>query len=84
MKKLRQNVYLPLDLSEKLDKYAERLGMTKPMLIILAVRAGLDALIRALAPEDALTTERWAEIINEAERLKNEWQKTQSNAPGRE
>lgn len=84
MAKVRMNVYLPADLSEKLDTYCKRFDMPKNQLLIMATRAGLDALIRAIAPEDALTTARWAEIINEAERLKNEGQKAQSNAPGRE
>jgi hypothetical protein len=73
--KIRMNVYLPRNLSERLDGYALRFGLTKSMLVTISVQAGLDAIVRALAPEDALTTEKWAEILAAASQREAELEK---------
>jgi hypothetical protein len=63
MKKVRFNLYMDQELSDRLEMNSKRFDLPKSALVTMSVRAGLDTIIRAMAPEDALTTERWAEII---------------------
>jgi len=57
------NLFIPLDINAKLDKWAEKLELPKSSLINLSVRAGLDAIIRAIEPAEAFEPEKWAEIL---------------------
>jgi len=62
-KKYRMNLYLPVEINEKLDYWSEKIELPKSNLINLAVRAGLDAIIRAIDPTAAFDPQQWAEII---------------------
>lgn len=62
-KKRRMNLFIPLDINEKLEKWAAKLELPKSTLINLSVRAGLDAIIRAIEPAEAFEPAKWAEII---------------------
>lgn len=62
-KKYRMNLYIPLEINEKLDQWSEKLELPKSSLINLSVRAGLDAIIRAVDPTAAFDPQQWAEIV---------------------
>jgi len=66
--KKRINVYISPDLDRKIDDYAKKFSVTKSTLVTMSVQAGLDAIIRALAPQDAITPEIMASLISEMDK----------------
>ena len=62
-RKKRLNLYIPIDVDQNLERWAEKFDLSKTVLINLSIRAGLDAIIRAISPQDALSPEQWADII---------------------
>lgn len=62
-KKFRMNLYIPVDVNEKLELWSEKIELPKSNLINLAIRAGLDTIIRAIDPVAAFEPEQWAEIV---------------------
>lgn len=61
--KKRINLELPQDLGDKLDIWSVKWDMPKTSLINLSIRAGLDAIIRTMSPQDAYTPEQMADIV---------------------
>jgi hypothetical protein len=61
-KSIRVWTYVPPTLNEQLSEWADRLGITKSVLISLSTSAGLAAIIRTIAPQEAFTPEQLAEI----------------------
>lgn len=59
----RMNLFIAEDQNEKLEKWSNRLAISKSNLINLAIRAGLDSIIRAVEPAESLTDEQWARIL---------------------
>lgn len=53
------------ELSDKLNHWSKKLGLTKSQLAGMAITAGFDAILRAVSPVDALTAEQWAKITLE-------------------
>lgn len=49
--KRRVNIYLPDDLDKKIDLQAERLGLSRAKIALLAISAGIDALTLATNPD---------------------------------
>lgn len=64
-KKHRINLFIPGDLDESLQGYADRLGISKTTLIGISVRAGLGTVVRIAFPEEALSASQWAAITAE-------------------
>lgn len=62
-KKHRINLFIPLDLDQALERWSVKFDISKTVLINLSIRAGLDAIVRAISPQDALSPEQWADII---------------------
>ena len=62
-KKFRMNLYIPVDINEKLELWSEKIELPKSNLINLAIRAGLDSIIRAIDPTAAFDPETWAQIV---------------------
>jgi metal-responsive CopG/Arc/MetJ family transcriptional regulator len=48
---VRITISLPADLSETMDKFAERNGLSKSMVVTLAARAGFQAIAIASDPQ---------------------------------
>lgn len=49
--------------AEKIDHWAEKLGLTKGQLYNMAILAGLDSIIRAIDPVSSLTPEQIAALV---------------------
>ena len=54
---------VPLPVNVEIDKYAALAAMSKTQFIGVLVQLGLNAWIRAYAPEKMLTPEDWARIV---------------------
>lgn len=67
IKNHRINIYIAEDQNEKLDKWSKRMAISKTNLINLSIRAGLDAIIRAVEPAESLSEEQWAKILKSME-----------------
>lgn len=55
------------ELNEKLTGWSNRLGISKAQLANMAIQAGLGSIIRAVAPEESMSADKWAEIIKAAQ-----------------
>lgn len=53
---------VPLPINEQLDYWASLAGMQKGAFISIVIQLGLQAWIRAYAPEKTLSPEDWAKI----------------------
>jgi len=54
-----------------IKKYAGEYGVTMSQFSGLCVRAGMQSLLRAIAPEEALSAAKWAEIVTEMKKVAN-------------
>lgn len=58
------------DINEELKYWAVELGMQKTAFISLCIRAGLKAVIRSVSPEDAISSDKLAEVLRAVEAQK--------------
>lgn len=56
------------EIDEKLRMWAPRLGVDMSQLAGMAIVAGLDSILRAVAPAESLKPEQWAAIFAAMER----------------
>jgi hypothetical protein len=56
---------VPDELNKKIDEWYPKVGLTKSQLAGLAIQAGFDAILRAIAPVESVTPEKWAQITLE-------------------
>jgi len=54
---------VPININVEIDKYAGLAAMSKTQFIGVLVQLGLNAWIRAYAPEKMLSPEDWARIV---------------------
>jgi len=54
---------VPIEVNDKLDIWYRKLGITKSALITLCIHAGLNSVIRAVSPEESISTEKLAELM---------------------
>jgi hypothetical protein len=59
---------IPQDVGDQLDYWYVKLGIPKTALVALCVQAGLKAVIRGVAPEEAFTPEQWKKILDVKEK----------------
>lgn len=55
---------VPKAVGDSLDYWYVELGIPKTALVALCVQAGLKAVIRGIAPEQAFTPEQWKNILD--------------------
>lgn len=55
---------VPQEVGDKIDYWYVKLGIPKTALVALCVQAGLKAVIRGIAPEEAFTPEQWNKILD--------------------
>ena len=58
---------VPADVKEKIDEWAYKLGLSKSQFINICVQAGLYSVIRTIKPEDAVSPEYMALIVQAME-----------------
>lgn len=63
---------IPKDVGDSLDYWYVKLGIPKTALVALCVQAGLKAVIRGIAPEEAFTAEQWKKILSVEEKKEGE------------
>lgn len=61
----RTYITLGPELEAKLKELSARMGVTKTQLISMCVTAGMGNVMRAFYPEEAITAEKYAQIIAE-------------------
>jgi hypothetical protein len=67
---------IPQDVGDQLDYWYVKLGIPKTALVALCVQAGLKAVIRGIAPEEAFTPEQWQKILNLKDKTEGDIEKT--------
>jgi hypothetical protein len=65
----RLNVRLGSEDDALIRKFAPQFGLTLSQLGGLAIHAGLKAILRAVSPEDAISPEKYAEMIKAVQDL---------------
>lgn len=63
----RVTARIPDEVDEKVKVWSEKLGVTQSQLMGMAIQAGIDSIIRAISPADALTPVQWAAIVKAVE-----------------
>ena len=61
-------ITLTTDFDEKFSAWADRLGVTKSQFGNMCLQAGINSLIRAVAPEEAFTPEQIVKIMDAAKK----------------
>lgn len=59
-------ISVTFEFDERFSSWAKRLGITKSQFGNMCLQAGMNSLIRAVAPEEAFTPEMLVKIIQEA------------------
>lgn len=59
------------EIGQKIVEMSKEYGITQSQLGGMAIQAGLNAIVRAVKPEQALSPEIWAKIAHEMEKLKD-------------
>jgi predicted DNA-binding protein len=67
------------EFNEKLNFWAKKIGISKGALVQMCISAGLGNIIRAISPEDAVTPEFMAKIVQEYQ--KNEASASEKQLP---
>jgi len=65
--KFKVQTNFPVELVELVDKWAEKLGLSRSQMVAISCRAGITHIIAAVSPADAFTPEKLAEIIKLAQ-----------------
>ena len=68
----RLNVRVSDELGVMIEKYAHEFGVTQSQFSGMCIQAGLGSILRAVKPEEAIPVEKWAQIVQEVERLKEQ------------
>lgn len=68
----RLNVRVSDELGVLIEKYASEFGVTQSQFSGMCIQAGLGSILRAVKPEEAISVEKWAQIVQEVERLKEQ------------
>jgi hypothetical protein len=55
---------VPGEVGEKLEYWYVQLGIPKTALVAMCIQAGLKAIIRGIAPEEAFSPEQWSKILS--------------------
>jgi hypothetical protein len=55
---------VPGEVGDQLDYWYVKLGIPKTALVAMCIQAGLKAIIRGIAPEEAFTPEQWQKILD--------------------
>lgn len=63
----RVTVRIPDEMAEKVAHWADRLGVTQSQLMGMSMQAGMDNIIRAVAPAESITPELLAKIAKAIE-----------------
>lgn len=66
----RLSVRVSDELGVNIEKYANEFGVTQSQFSGMCIQAGLGAILRAVKPEEAITVEKWALIVQEIDKLK--------------
>lgn len=67
---------VPQDVGDQLDFWYVKLGIPKTALVALCVQAGLKAVIRGVAPEEAFTPEQWQKILDVNKKTEDDIEKS--------
>lgn len=51
------------ELNDKLIYWAQRLGVSKSVLIAMCIQAGLNSVVRSVYPEEVLPADKLAEVV---------------------
>lgn len=54
---------VPDDTKARLTEWCERLSVAESQLAGMSIQAGLDSIIRAVAPVESVTPDQWAQIV---------------------
>ena len=54
---------VPAEVGDSLEYWYVKLGIPKTSLVAMSIQAGLKAIIRGIAPEEAFTPEQWSKIL---------------------
>lgn len=68
----RVNVRITEEVDEKVKVWSNKLGISQSQLMGMAIQAGLDTIIRAVAPAETFSAGQWAEIVAAYEKKKEE------------
>jgi antitoxin component of RelBE/YafQ-DinJ toxin-antitoxin module len=63
----RVTARIPDEVDEKVKVWSLKLGVTQSQLMGMAIQAGIDSIIRAVSPVDAMSPSQWAAIIKAME-----------------
>jgi len=55
-----------------IEKYSTEFGVTQSQFSGMCIQAGLGSILRAVKPEEAIPVEKWAQIVQEVDRLKEQ------------
>ena len=55
-----------------IEKYSAEFGVTQSQFSGMCIQAGLGSILRAVKPEEAIPVEKWAQIVQEVDRLKEQ------------
>lgn len=64
----------------KINVWSDRLGLHKSQFVNMCIQAGIGSIIRAVAPEEALSPDQWSEIIK---RVNAEGKENEGDQAGR-
>ena len=67
----RLSVRVSDQLGKNIEKYADEFGVTQSQFSGMCIQAGLGSILRAVKPEEAISVETWAQIVQEIEKLKD-------------
>ena len=70
MKNSRVYVSVSPEMAKTIENLSSRLGVPKTQLTSLAIQAGVGTLIRSFFPEEAMTVDKIAEIVNAMQSMK--------------
>jgi hypothetical protein len=72
MKKVQQmaqfSIRVTPEVNEKINLWTKKLGISKSALVQMCISAGMGSIIRAIAPEEVMTPEMWARIVQEVQK----------------
>jgi hypothetical protein len=55
---------VPAEVGDSLEYWYVKLGIPKTSLVAMSIQAGLKAIIRGIAPEEAFSPEQWQKILD--------------------
>jgi hypothetical protein len=67
---------VPGEVGDSLDYWYVKLGIPKTALVAMCIQAGLKAIIRGIAPEEAFSPEQWQKILDLKSKKEGDIEKT--------